>query len=220
MRTLRYGLLGIGMLMAVPCVVAAQDVKPPVAVMQIDVAAIGKDPGQMSSVLLDMITTELAKKPTIKVIDRAQIEDLLTKQKLSLTGRGTDESAIRVGKLAGAAYIVTGGAVFAGGVVRLDLRMTEVETGSIVHTFKQSVKESELISMMDQLGDAFTKELKVPALAKAADVEAPVPAVLAYSRGLDFEKRGKKTQAAQMFEKTLQIFPEYKDAQQALARVK
>ena len=76
------------------------------------------------------------------------------------------------------------------------------------------------MSIVDQLVENFTRDLKVPAIARNTETAVPATAVLAYSRGLDFEKRGKRTQAAQMFEKTLQISPNYDDAQKALARVK
>lgn len=220
MRTLRNGLFGLLVLMAGPRIVYAQDDKPTVAVLHFSAFSIARDVKDLGGALLDMVTTELAKKPSIRVLDRAQVEDLLTKQKLLVSGRVADDDAIRAGKLLGAQYIVTGGVTMDKTDARFDIRMVDVETGLTLRSFKERGKQDDLLSLVDQLAENFTKDLKLPSRASLAAAEAPVSAVLAYSRGLDFEKRGKKSQAAQMFEKTLQIFPNYDDAQKALARVK
>jgi TolB-like protein len=207
--------------MTVPRVVSAQNDKPTVAVIQIDVASIGaKSSGDVGAALVDMITTEFAKAPAINVIDRAQVQDVLVKQQLLVSGRVSDEAAMRAGKLLGAQYLVSGSATFVGPTVRLDIRLIEAETTRILRSFKQSGKQDDLLTIVDQLVADFTKDLKVPSYVQLAVAEVPVDAVLAYSRGLDFEKRGKKAQAAQMYEATLKLSPSYEDAQKALARVK
>jgi TolB-like protein len=207
--------------MSIPRIISAQEAKPRVAVLHVDALVIGqKSTEDMSTVLADMITTEMAKKPNVSMVDRLEIQDVLTKKKLDLSGRVADEDVMRAARILTADYIIIGSAAFVGPTVRLDLRMTENETGVIHATFKQSGKQEDLLSIVDQLVESFTRDLKVPAIARNTETAVPATAVLAYSRGLDFEKRGKRTQAAQMFEKTLQISPNYDDAQKALARVK
>lgn len=220
MRTLRIGLLGLFALMTVPRVVYAQDDKPTVAVLHFSSFALARDAKDLGPALLDMVTTELSKKDAIRVIDRAQVEDLLTKQKLLVSGRVADAEAMRAGKLLGAQYIVSGGVVMDKTDARLDIRLVDVETGLTIRSFKERGKQDDLLTLVEQLADNFTTDLKLPSKAAVAAAEVPVTAVLAYSRGLDFEKRGKKAQAAQMFEKTLKLSPSYEDAQKALARVK
>ena len=221
MRTLRNALFGLVALLAVPAALFAQTDRPTVAVITIDVASVGaKSSGDLSSALADMITTELSKQQSIRVIDRVQVQDLLTKQKLLVSGRVSEEDAKRAGQLLGAQYIVSGSATFVGPTVRLDIRLTETETSLIFRSFKQSGKQDDLLSIVDQLSADFTKDLKLPTYASLKAVEVPVTAILAYSRGLDFEKRGKKAQAAQQYQKSLQISPNHEAAQKALARVK
>lgn len=220
LRTLRIGLIGLFALMIVPRAVCAQDARPTVAVLHFSSFALGRDTKDLGGALVDMVTTELSKKPAIRVIDRAQVEDLLTKQKLLVSGRVNDEEAMRAGKLLGAQYIVSGGVVMDKTDARLDIRLVDVETGLTVRSFKQRGKQDDLLTLVEQLADNFTKDLKLPSKTMLAEAEIPVTAVLAYSRGLDFEKRGKKGQAVQMYEQTLQLSPSYEDAQKALARVK
>ena len=99
MRTLRYGLLGLCLVMSSARFASAQETRPTIAVIKLDVASIGSNVGDMSSALADMITTELAKHPNVRVIDRVQVQDLLLKQKLLLSGRVSDEDALKAGKL-------------------------------------------------------------------------------------------------------------------------
>ena len=220
MRKFRIGLIGLFVLLAVPPVVRAQTGKPTVAVLKFSSFALGRDATELGGALVDMVTTELSKKEAIRVVDRAQVEDLLTKQKLLVSGRVSDAEAMRAGKLLGAEYIVSGGVVMDKTDARLDIRLVDVETGLTVRAFKERGKQDDLLSLVEQLAENFTKDLKLPSKASVAEATVPVSAVLAYSRGLDFEKRGKKAQAAQMYEKTLQLFPGYDDARTALARVK
>jgi TolB-like protein len=219
LRTLRIGLLGLFALIAIQPAYA-QDDRPTVAVLHFSSFALARDARDLGPALLDMVTTELSRKQSIRIIDRAQVEDLLTKQKLLVSGRVNDAEAMRAGKLLGAQYIVSGGVVMDKTDARLDIRLVDVETGLTVRSFKEKGKQDDLLTLVEKLADNFTTDLKLPGKAALAQAEAPVAAVLAYSRGLDFEKRGKKAQAAEMFEKTLQLSPSYEDAQKALARVR
>ena len=129
---------------------------------------------------------------------------------------------MRAGKLLGAQYIVTGSVVMDKVDARLDIRLVDVETSLTARSFKEKGKQDDLLTLVEKLADNFTNDLKLPSRAILAEAEAEVPAqaILAYSRGLDFEKRGKKRQAVAMYEKTLQLSPGHGDAQKALARVK
>jgi TolB-like protein len=220
LRTLRIGLSGLFALLVIPRTVLAQEDKPTVAVLHFSSFALSRDVSDLGAALLDMVTTELAKKNSVRVIDRAQVEDLLMKQKLLVSGRVADAEAMRAGKLLGAQYIVSGGVVMDKTDARLDIRLVDVETGLTVRSFKEKGKQDELLTLVEKLADNFTNDLKLAGKAALAQAEVPVQAVLAYSRGLDFEKRGKKQQAVAMYEKTLKLSPGFGDAQKALARVK
>ena len=221
MRTLRLALFGLVALTAVPANSYAQDDLPTVAVLHFSSFSLTRgDTKDLGAALLDMVTTELGKKPIIRIVDRAQVEDLLTKQKLLVSGRIDDKEAMRVGQLLGAQYIVMGGVVMDRTDARLDIRLVDVETGLTVRTFKERGKQDDLLDLVEVLADNFTKDLKLPSKASIAEAKVPVAAVLTFSRGLDFEKRGKHGQAAKMYNKTLELSPNHAEAQKALDRVK
>ena len=95
----------------------------------------------------DVRTTLNVGGAAIRVVDRAQVEDLLIKQKLLVSGRVSDAEAMRAGKLLGAAYIVSGGVVMDKTDARLDIRLVDVETGLTVRSFKEKGKQDDLLTL-------------------------------------------------------------------------
>jgi hypothetical protein len=67
-----------------------------------------------------MLVTELIGRPGIRVIERAQMQDILTEQRLSLSGRVDESTALEVGKLLGAQYVIHGQVTSIVDVLRMD----------------------------------------------------------------------------------------------------
>jgi TolB-like protein len=222
LRTLRR--LAFVLLALVPGTVSAQAHRPTVAVLPFNIVSLNPkvDGKALGDALAGMIMTELAAKPTVQVVDRQLVQDLLMKQKLLVSGRVSEEDALRAGKLLGAQYIVTGSAVLDARTARLDLRIVDSETGAPARPpFKKTGNQDDLLTIVQDLANDFTQDLKLPNRAAAiADVQIPIAASLAFSRGLDYEKRGKKEQARQMYLKTLEIAPNHAQAKAALDRVR
>jgi hypothetical protein len=62
-------------------------------------------------------------------------------------------------------------------------------------------------------------DLHVPERPTIVELQIPVAASLAYSRGLDYERRGQRGRAAEMYRHALEVFPQHPNAQAALDRV-
>jgi TolB-like protein len=195
--------------------------KPTVAIIKISVVGIGTDAKGFEDALLSMLATELGNKPQIQLIERQQVNDILARQQLMLSGRMSDEDALRAGKLIGAQYIVMGGVTLDPRTARLDLRIVDPETSVPIKLFKKSGPKDNLIELVEQAAAEFTSDLKLVNRRVAAEAP-PISAVamLAYSRGLDYEKRGRKDLAAKQYQKALEHSPGYTDAKTALERVR
>jgi TolB-like protein len=223
MRTLRF--LVLAGLLWMPAQTAAQQAdKPTVAIIPFGGSSVarGVDGPSIGRAVTDMVVTEFAKSSKIRLVDRAMVEDLLTKQKLIVSGRVSDEGAMQAGKLLGAQYIVAGSVFLAGTTARLDIRIVDPETGAFPKPpFKESGKQDDLIDLVEKLVAHFTSDLKLPNRATViAEQMIPVGASLAFSRGLDYEKRGKKDLAAKQFAKALELSPNHAQAKAALERVR
>ncbi|HET9948680.1 MAG TPA: CsgG/HfaB family protein [Longimicrobiales bacterium] len=168
-----------------------------------------------------MLVTEFSGREGIRVIERAQLNDMLREQDLVLSGRVDDSSAIEIGKLIGAQYVLVGQASSIADNLRMDIRAVDVETSEVIAVMKKSDRTTELLSVVVALADEFGDQLDlVPPSQRPVIEPIPVPATIAFSRAVDFEDRGEIERAIELYERTLEIHPAHRDAQRALARLR
>jgi TolB-like protein len=212
LRTLR---IALAVLLIAPVALRAQSVN--VAVFPLSGFAMGEDGAALAASVRDMLITNMAKNTNIKAVDRGSIDQLIKSRQLSLSGKLKDEEVMQLGALLGAQYGLAGGITIIGKDAQLSLRIVDIETGENSHPFSERMPKDKLLTLVDNASATFA-DLKLKP--RVADVVVPVPSAFAFSRGLDYERRGDKTRARQMYESALQIFPENAAAKAALARVK
>lgn len=218
--------VALGVALATPVALGAQGGTqaapvPTVAVFDFNAFSLapGEDAAAVGRGLASMIATELANRPQVRVVDRQQIEDLIRRRQLNLSGRVDDAQALQLGQLLGAEYIVVGNVALEPKRARIDLRLLDVATGAIEKADRRQGSRDDFLALVTEIADGFTSGLKLPARVAQAQVTVPVEAVLAYSRGLDYEQRGMADRAAEMFRKALEVFPGHEHARAALERV-
>jgi TolB-like protein len=168
-----------------------------------------------------MLVTEFSDREGIQVIERQQLQEMLREQDLALSGRVDESSAIEVGRLLGAQYVLTGQATDIVGNLRMDIRAVDVETSEIVAVLKMSGLTTELFEMIVDLADDFGEMLDLtPPSERPQMEEIPVQATIAFSRAVAYEDRGEIEQAIEFYEQTLEIHPSHRDAQRALERLR
>ncbi|HUF50099.1 MAG TPA: CsgG/HfaB family protein [Longimicrobiales bacterium] len=221
MRTLRFAAALAG-LSAAPAMVTAQQPQTPLSGVQVVVFPLsgfvmGDDAKQLPEVFRSMIITEMANAGT-RMVERQEVDRLLEAQALSLSGTVPDAQAIRIGELLGAQYMVTGSISIVGREARLDLRIVDIETSEMVPPpFKETVPVDKLLSIVNRVATEFAAKAQVKA--RVEDIVVPAPAVLAYARGVAYEKSGNKREAAQWYRRTLELFPQHPHARAALQRM-
>jgi len=196
---------------------------PTVAVMDFSSFMMG-DGGaavNLGAAVSAMLVTEFSGRAGMRVIERAQLQDLLREQDLNLSGRISEADAIEVGKMLGAQYILHGGVTSIVDNLRMDIRAVDVETSEIVTVLKKSDKTSELFAIVVGLADEFGGMLNlVPPSQRPAMESIPVGATIEFSRAVDFEDRGDTDQAIEHYEATLEIHPSHQGATRALERLR
>jgi len=227
-RALRY--VASAFLLIAPAAAIAQQTaavgKPTVAIMPVTVAALSVPADTrkaLEDALANMLATEFGNKPAIQLIERQQVSDLLTRQQLMVSGRMSEADAVRAGKLLGAQYVVFGSVFIESKTARMDIRLVDTESGlNPKAPFKKSGSQDKLLDIVQELADDFTRDLKLVNRAVVAATEQPLPVavIMAYSRGLDYEKRGKKQMAAEQYRKALELSPSHAEAKAALDRVR
>ncbi len=222
---------------AVPSLVAAQGgSKPTVAVLYFNNSAIGAANAELqplSKGIADMLIGELAANPGIRVVERDQIQKVLEEQKLSTEGKVDNESAVKVGKLVGAQYMVTGGFVTdRSGRMRFTARVFNTETSLIVFPAAGGPngvvngKIEDFMELVVQLAAKINDGAKLPAIParvgearKEAAKKVPYEAIALYSKGLAAKDAGNKAEAETLFRKSLDKFPAFDKAEAELKKL-
>ena len=217
----RFGILAAACLLAVTASAATAQQVPTVAVLDLNAFSVSlEDASAVGRGIAAMITTELSERPEVRIVDRQQIEEVLRRQQISVGATGVaDDAAMQIGRLLGAHYIVTGSVALDPRRARLDLRMIDVETGGVVNPVKETGDRDELIDLAERVAAMLVTDLRVPERTTLAEAQIPVAASLAYSRGLDYERRGRRDRAEEMYRRALDVFPQHPHAQEALDRV-
>ena len=222
------GLTTLALLAGLAVPAMAQDARPGIAVLPFDNGgSYGQDKENFEALsigLQQMLTTEFAANPALRVVDRSQIKQLLSEQDLGAAGRVDANTAAKIGKLVGAKYMIQGGFVDFYGDFRLDLRIINVETSEIVKTEKARDKRENLYNMVTTVAVALTKGVNFPVLSKQVmdmreNRKVPTEAVTYYSRALLYADRGNKEKAKELFSRAIEIFPDYSEAKQGLQQV-
>ena len=86
----------------------------------------------LSGAIPDMLTTNFAASSDVSVVERSQIQKLLGEMALGQSGIIDPATAAQVGKMAGANMVVIGSYVDLGKKLRIDAKVVNVESGSIV----------------------------------------------------------------------------------------
>src|SRR5512143_2640893 len=191
----------------------AQDTRPGIAVMPFqNGGSYGQDKENFEALekgLAGMLISELAQNPAARVVERENVQSLLSEQDLGKDGRVDAATAAKVGKLVGAKYMVLGSFVDLYGHFRVDARLVDVETSEILKVVRSDPKyekREEMFKLIQSLAERLMAETKLPPLSaevsravKARNV--PTEALTYYSRALLYQDRGDKTKAAEFFSK-------------------
>lgn len=224
-----------------PAMAAAQGAnKPVVAVLSFDNNSIGKDAGDYNGIgkgVQDFLITDLAGNPNVTLVDRDKIQQIIQEQNLAKGGAIDPQTAVRIGKLVGAQYMVTGGFMSVGGKqMVLTARSINVETGVIANPQKvQANSSDDVLGLISQLSAKVSKDMKLPALVHPGNTGAtnPKPAenvgakevkmdlrtAMLYSKALDAKDSGDNAKAAELFKQVINKFPDYTPAKTNLAKV-
>jgi TolB-like protein len=150
-------ILAAGAALALPAArtARAQANHPVVVVFTFTNSSIGPGRADFDGIatgVQDLLITDMASNPNIRLVDRSRINDILQEQNLVKTGQVDDATAIRVGKIIGAQYAITGGFMSTGkGQAVLTGRTIDLETTQIANPQKITGSSDDVLGMIGQL---------------------------------------------------------------------
>jgi TolB-like protein len=178
-RLLPLGLLALCLL---GTVASAADPPPTVAILYFDYTGKTQELEVLRKGLAQMLISDLSGADTIRIVERDRLEEILAELKLQGTAKIDPQSAVKMGKLLGAKYLVLGGYFDLQGVLRVDARIVEVETGRVLKSFGTNGKPGDFLPVeqttASDLGQWFAANLKAPSGAPARKTPPRPPAAL------------------------------------------
>lgn len=145
-----------------------------IAILPFDTKGIGSEMGEID--LLDKLTTAFYNMNRFKVIERAQLEQILNEQKLGMSGIVDVSTAAQIGKGMGVDAVVCGSIARAGNTASVDARLVDTETAAIITA-----------------QDAYANNINLQALSQmilevAAKIKNELPLVTGYVIGVDNDR--------------------------------
>lgn len=221
--------LGIGLALAlatmpVPSALAQDMDRPTLAVLDLnDGGSIGPDAQDISNLgagLAMMLTTEMLRNPRVDMVERDQIRDLIGEQGLTLSGMVDPSTAIEVGQLVGANYMLFGTYTDVMAQLRVDVRVVDVQSGRLIRAREVTKKREEVFQIVTQLAEDLFEDLELSPPEKLPErKEIPARAVILFSQAVGREDRGDIDGAKAKYQEALEVFPDYEEARARLARL-
>lgn len=169
--------------------------------------------------LADLLTTNLAQAPDLRVVARQRLFDLLRE-----AGREEGEEipqsiATKIAAQSGARHMVWGSVVGSAEDLAIDAQLVELETGTVLAA--ERVRGDDVFALVDTLSVRLSHRLagRPPQAAVAHTAAAELGtrdlgAFGAFARGLRLERLGESDEAARLFERAAERDPSF-----VLARV-
>lgn len=167
--------------------------------------------------IADMLITDVAKSRYVRVVERGQLESILKEQALTFSGAIDEESAVEVGKLLNANTLIYGSFIIADKAIRIDARITDVETAIIATSLQSSGKVTEVFSVEKELAQKIFEyfEYAPPPELEVKETES-YEAAKTYYEGISFLDNDEMEKAAERFRKAGDLDPLYRKPQKSL----
>ena len=100
--------------------------------------------------LVEQISNYFFQNSDLKIVERAQIDNVLKEQNFGLSGNVSDESAARIGHMLGADAVTIGTLTRIGNRISVNIKIVDSETGSILSSGSTEIDGAEYIEMYNE----------------------------------------------------------------------
>jgi len=154
--------LALSLLVGLAASVAAQEPdKTVVAVLRFDNNTGDERYEHLGRAMSSMMISDLSVIERIQLVERERIEEVMGELDLQYSGRVDEDTAVQLGMIVGAEYMVFGSFVTVDPEMRLDTRVTRTETAEIVTTADVRGQGQSLFDLQQQLADTLIAGLEL-----------------------------------------------------------
>jgi TolB-like protein len=208
--------LALCMALAVACSAAAQapsaaPVAPTLTVLDFTNTGGAADFDWLRLGLADMLSTDLAASGKLRLVERRDLDKVLSEQELGLSGAIDEATAPKIGMLAGASRVAFGSFLVASGLLRIDAKVVDSETGVIVAAGSAQGESSRALDLEAQLALRLMAALGVdrPTGAPSGGGTSSLAAAKDYYSGLILFDSGRYDEAVAFFKSATESDPLY-----------
>jgi TolB-like protein len=159
----------------------------------------------------DMMVTDLSSVEQLQLVEREKLQAIIGEQKLQQSKYFDPKTAVKLGKLVGAQYAISGSFQSMDPQLRIDIKMFELQTGNVLVTGQVVGLKNKLFELQQQLVSRFVTglELKLPSPPRLKSRAPDVDSLLSYSKGIDLVDQGKLQEASQQLAAVVRKSPTF-----------
>jgi TolB-like protein len=109
----------------------------------------------------DMLTTNLSSVKELSLVERQRINEILNELEISQLGTFERKDVLRIGKILGVDYILTGSCMQVKNQIRVDCHMLDMQTGLIVTAHKSYANEKDIIKLVENVSVKIIESLDI-----------------------------------------------------------
>lgn len=229
-RTIYYGTM---LAVLAPAVAAAQtatpDTRTTIAVLPFANSAIQPELAPLTKGFQALLLNHLAASGRARVVERDEIQRILTEQQLGASGQLDPATIVNVGKILGAKYMITGTYITdPRNTMKITIRAFNTETSEIIYTDDSAQGSvNDLMTLIDRAANTAATRLNLPALpagspaareaaAKTQQIKTmPRATALLYARAIEAQDTGNRAEARQLYRQVMDRMPDFEPAKQA-----
>ncbi len=206
----------------------AEAAAPTVAILYFDYQGKSEEMQMLKKGLAQMLISDLSGSDKYQIVERDRLQEIIDELKLGRSKSIDKKTAAKIGKLLGARYMVLGGYFDVMGMLRLDARVVEVETGKVLKSVGSHGAPDTFMDLEQKLSaelatilDTQLEATKAPPKRKRTKraKKLPMKTALTYSKALDAKDRGDKKAAKQHLKEVVKAQPDFSLAQLDLTQL-
>ncbi|HEX9105963.1 MAG TPA: FlgO family outer membrane protein [Longimicrobiales bacterium] len=135
--------------------------KKTVAVLSFDNNSGKDDYDPLGKGIAAMMITDLSSVQSVQVVERERMQDLVNEMQMQQSKFFDQKTAVQLGKMVGAEYVVTGALMALDPRIRIDTRVIRVSTGEIVKTARVTGDQKKFFDLQQKLSKELLDGLDV-----------------------------------------------------------
>jgi TolB-like protein len=188
-------------------------------------AAISEeDAGLLARAVSRVMLADLSSLQSLTLVERERIDLLLDEQSLALSGLIDGRSAVEIGRLTGARYLLRGELILTGQIATLGFRVLDAESGAIVAASGETAMAVDLFRLAREIQEELVLEWGIPLSPQergrlAERRELPLNTLLSLGNALEASEAGRMNEARTFLEAAVRLSPDFTLAETLLAEI-